>query len=208
MPPRARVRRGGTNAGANRAGHSILCMKTTRPESPGADLYWESQCAERLGVSRTSIRQLRRNNLTAEVDWQMRDNAVVLTPSGLQKIERLLAGRTAPAPASAQPAATPRGASAVPPGPPPSQRFMVVRIPVFRTDSPQRKVLICRECPDRMEPVAPWRVTQLLSTLGAERPVRVRDNINFTPGMVLEAIGLPHGLWQYAGRLPRRPGKW
>jgi hypothetical protein len=204
----ARVRRGGINAGTNRAGHSIFRMTNTRQESPGADLYWESQCAERLGISRTSIRQLRRGHLSPELDWQLRDNAVVLTSIGLQKIERLLAAQSTLPAAAQNPATGPRGATAVPPGPPPSRRFMVVRIPVFRTDSPQRKVLICRECGDGVEAVASWRVSQLMPSLGPERPVRVRDNANFTPGMVFEAISLPHGLWQYAGRLPRRPGKW
>lgn len=177
-------------------------------ESPGTDLFWESQCVEQLGVSRTRIRELRRAHLTAVVDWQMRDNAVVLTTAGLQKIERVLAGAVMPPTPAASPAVSPRGAAVVPPGPPPMQRFMVVRIPPFRKDSPQRKILLCRECPRDTAPVASWSVAGLLPKLGAERPVRVRDNANFVPGMVLDAVGLAHGLWQYAGRLPRRPGKW
>jgi len=85
---------------------------------------------------------------------------------------------------------------------------MVVRIPPNRKDSPQRKLLICRECAGELAPVASWAVGGLLPKLGVERPVRVRDNVNFVPGMVLEAVGLAHGLWQYVGRLPRRPGHW
>jgi hypothetical protein len=183
-------------------------MKPSRSESPGTDLYWESQCAERLGISRTRLRELRRTHLVTVVDWQVRDNAVVLTAAGLQKIERALAAAASTPAGGSSPAESPRGASAVPSGPPPSQRFMVVRIPPNRKDSPQRKLLICRECAGELAPVASWAVGGLLPKLGVERPVRVRDNVNFVPGMVLEAVGLAHGLWQYVGRLPRRPGHW
>lgn len=198
-------------------------MKT----SPGTDLFWESQCAERFGISRTRIRELRKAHLAAEVDWQFRDNAVVLTPSGLQKIERVLAAASLPAPGASPipagstppgidtlpsgecPANEARGVDAVPPGPPPSARFMIVRIPPYRKDSPQRKILICRTCPAELQAVSSWAIASLVIKLGAvERPVRVRDNINFTPGMVIDAVSIGYGQWQYVGRLPRRPGRW
>lgn len=194
---------------------------------PGNDLFWESQCAERFGISRTRIRELRKIHLKSEVDWQFRDNAVVLTSSGLDKIASVLAGTPLPAPAALpipadptppgvdtpptdeRPANEARGVDAVPPGPPPSARFMVVRIPPYRKDSPQRKILICRTCPAEVLAVSSWAVANLTARLGpVERPVRVRDNINFAPGMVLDAVSIGYGQWQYVGRLPRRPGRW
>lgn len=185
----------------------------------GSDLFWESQVAERLGISRTRMRELRKSHLAPELDWQFRDNAVVLTAAGLQKIENALAG-AAPAVSApieeTSPAAATRGPSAAPsqvapPGPPPRRKFMVVSKPLHRADSPQRKVLLCAECPDDTQQVPPFDLfTHVRATLrlGQERPVRVRDNTNFAPGMVLEAVNIGHGLWQYLGRLPRRQGKW
>jgi hypothetical protein len=48
--------------------------------------------------------------------------------------------------------------------------------------------------------------------------VRVRDNTNFAPGMIFEAIESCDGIWQFrnqpnrdestVGRLPRQKGKW
>lgn len=198
-------------------------MKT----SPGNDLFWESQCAERFGISRTRIRELRKLHLTPELDWQFRDNAVVLTTDGLDKIAKVLGGEAVPAPDASQnpavpapvgietapagdrPAGEPRGAAAVPPGPPPSQRFMIVRIPPYRKDSPQRKILLCRTCPAELAAVSSWAIAQIVVKLGEiERPVRVRDNLNFAPGMVIDAVSIGYGQWQYVGRLPRRPGRW
>ena len=217
------MRRGGINAGAYRAGHPTISMKT----SPGSDFFWESKCAEHLGISRTRIRELRKAHLAPEVDWQFRDNAVVLTTAGLDKISQVLAAAAVPAPSASPTPANPapvgietapvgerpaneaRGVVAVPSGPPASQRFMVVRIPPYRKDSPQRKILICRSCPAELAAVSSWAIAQIVLKLGeVERPVRVRDNINFTPGMVIDAVSIGYGQWQYVGRLPRRPGRW
>lgn len=200
-----------------------------------ADLFWESQAAERFGISRTRIRELRKSRLAPEVDWQFRDNAVVLTTSGLQKIELALSGSTpaatpapqaptppasAPAPAPSapppavstlpappSPATAPRAPAALPPGPPPRAKFIVWRVPTHRLDARQRHILICREALPSTQQTASW-LLHTVPGLGVERPIRVRDNANFLPGMVLEAVNIGHGLWQYVGRLPRRQGRW
>jgi hypothetical protein len=87
---------------------------------------------------------------------------------------------------------------------------MVTKKPVFRSDAPQRKILVCAEAPEKAVDVPPWDVIRLKNKLGlgVERPIRVRDNANFLPGMVIEAVAIGFGMWQYIGRLPRRPGRW
>ena len=185
-------------------------MTTTQSMSTHTEIFWESAVAERLGISRTRMRELRKFHLTPESDWRMEGNAIVLTAGGLAKIENALVSTTAATgtPTAGEKAAgEPRGVAAVPSGPPPSQRFMVWRIPPNRIDSPQRKVLICREVPVSAVQVAPWGLARVQGS-GVERPVRVRDNGNFIPGMVLDAVSIGHGMWQYVGRLPRRQGKW
>lgn len=192
------------------------------PPPLGPDLFWEKQAATSLGISRTRMRAMRKSHLQPESDWQLRDNAVVLTTAGLAKIQRALAtepaqaisatisagGVSTPSPVAEQAASAAGGGAAVPPGPPPKALFMVVRIPPGRVDRPQRHVLLCRETPPGSQQIAPWQVARVMPQLGPERAVRVRDNVHFLPGMVLEAIEIGHGLWQYAGRLPRRQGRW
>lgn len=169
------------------------------PHTPAPDLYWESQVADRLGVSRTRLRGLRKQHLRPGEHFATTDdNAIALTPAGLALIERVLAsGATKPADAK-RGAAAGQPAESVPPGPPEKKRFLILRVPTHRIDQPQKKILICREL---IEPAQP-------GPLPAERPVRVRDNSNFRAGMMLEATSIGYGMWQYLGRLPRRPGRW
>ena len=210
-------RRGGNNAGTIPAGRSsLLRMKSTPPPLP-ADLFWEARTAESLGISRTVMRALRKQHLTPVVDWQLIENAVVLTASGVGKISAVLRPLGAPSPAAApgpavvpSPAVVNGGGLALPPGPPLRRKFMVTRKPVFRSDAPQRKIVLCSECAPDAKDISSLDLIRLRASLvlGTERPIRVRDNLNFAPGMVLEAVAIGHGIWQYLGRLPRRLGRW
>lgn len=170
-------------------------------------LYWESQVAERLGVSRSHLRALRKEHLTQGADWTLRENAVVLTDIGLQKVVARLEGATSTLAGEQNPATLPSAPAAVIPGPPPKAQYMVVRKPLNRTDRPQTKILICRGCEAKQPEVKSWEIAKA-DLHKVERPIRVRDNTNFLPGMVLEAVCIGHGMWQYLGRLPRRPGRW
>lgn len=44
----------------------------------------------------------------------------------------------------------------------------------------------------------------------ADLRVKVRRNVNFRPGMEVPALPVPgiDGLFEFRGRLPRRPGRW
>lgn len=184
-------------------------MTPTLPALPD-NLFWESRTAETLGISRTRLRWLRKNNLQAETDWTLRENAVVLTAAGVAKITAILrAEGQSPASGAEHPAKANGGPVAVPPGPLPKAIFMVVRVPAYRTDRPQKNILICRQAPAAATQIAPWELSRYAAQLDAqERPIRVRDNSHFLPGMILEAAQIGHGMWQYLGRLPRRPGRW
>ena len=173
----------------------------TKPIAP--DLYDEKHCAEAFGVSRPKMRLLRKEHLVPDADWRMRENTVCLTDAGLKKIEGVLGGKLVNDPATAN-----GGAAARPLAPPLRCNLMVTAKPRHRKTQPQRHVLVCRECrPDQVQ-ITSWQLPGFAAQLGVERTVRVRDNENFLPGMVLEAVSSGPGCWQYAGRLPRRPGRW
>jgi hypothetical protein len=157
------------------------------------------------------MRALRKEHLTPETDWRLLENAVVLTASGVGKISAVLHPLRAPSPVVApKPATVNGGGVALPPGRPERRKFMVTRKPVFRSDAPQRKILLCAECAPAAKDLSSLDLIRLRASLdlGPERPIRVRDNLNFAPGMVFEAVAIGHGIWQYLGRLPRRPGRW
>jgi len=183
-------------------------VKNSNEPAPPDPLYWESNVALRLGLSRTRLRQMRQRYLEPSVHFQFESSAVVLTPAGLAKIEAILAQGEASDKYKPRPAEPNGGHPAVPPGPPPKALLMVVRKPLHRVDSPQTKLLICREVPAGTAPTASWLLQKVNYWLSRERPVRVRDNSNFQPGMILEAVNIGSGMLQYVGRLPRRLGRW
>lgn len=193
-----------------------LTMPTTSPTSEPlpADLFWESAVAQKFGVSRTAVRALRKRVLSA-ADWRYHNNTVALTASGLAKLQAALAGGSVPGSAAPRPATGTRGPSvpAVPPGPPPRRHFVVTKVPVHRVDAPQKKIVVGRPVPADFAPCSPWELTKRSAHLGdapelRERPIRVRDNSNFRPGMVFECASIGEGMWQFLGRLPRKAGKW
>lgn len=175
----------------------------TKPPTP--TLYWESKVADRLGVSRTRLRELRKQHLRPGDHFTTNEgNAITLTQAGLDVIMRVLA-QGAPKPAGSTRGPAPdQPAANVPPGPPEKKCFVIVRVPAHRIDNPQRKIVICRGAIG----ITPGVPAMLPNPAEPERPIRVRDNTNFRAGMVLEAVNVGYGMWQYLGRLPRRPGRW
>lgn len=153
---------------------------TTAATSPGTEeLYWESRVADSLGVARKLVVQLRKEHLTDGAHYRREKNNVVLTPAGLALLKQHLA----PAPL-----ATPEAEqTATKPGPPPRRMMVVVRVAV------NHRLLWCYVKSDAKR---------------AQVLVRVRDNKDFMPGMELEAIDAGFNQWQYAGRMPRRKGRW
>lgn len=200
----------GTMRGSTRGRPLVkIIMAHDVPPLP-ADLFWERTIADKFGVSRTRLREMR-GNLTPETDWRWHNNAVVLTAAGLAKIERALVGEDSARNGAPRPADATGGPAAVPPGPAPTRRFVIVRVPVHRIDAPQKKIVLARIVPAHFAACSAWDLPKQLARHGHDTrdlAVRVRDNTNFRPGMIIEAAAVGLGMWQFLGRLPRRPGKW
>lgn len=192
--------------------------KLVEPNEAGE--FWEARVSEALNVPRKTLAKLRAKHLTEPLHFRrVENNAVVLTLEGLAIIEAQLAApaQTAisglPAPAAKEtggklppnaaaesksalaPAALGKPAADVPAGPPKREGMTVDRLP---------------------------QNTGLLLCVPKKRPVltavRVRDNTNFKPGMLIEAVQSGDGVWQFrnrepgdestVGRLPRGKGRW
>lgn len=147
--------------------------------------FWEVNVARELGVARPVVSKLRRRHLLEGEHWSMRGNAVVLTASGLARIKDLLLARGLTAAARPTP---PESKETPKAGPPERVKMRVARL------CPNVRLLVCQSIADGPDAVA--------------RLVRVKENVNFMPGMVLEAVSAGANLWQFTGRMPRRKGRW
>ena len=195
-----------------------MSKKTQRAKLPGApdekgaadELYFEAVVANRLGVSRERVRELRVAHLREGEDWVMQGTAVVLSAQGLARMQKLVWAGSSPAlPESGPVAATgevdvvasegcmPLAAEArVPVG----QVFAAVARVRVRVTERARNVRVIMAA--RVEGVpAPGEPARLM--------VRVQSNELFMPGMVMEVVPVDgRGCFQYMGRLPRRKGVW
>lgn len=155
------------------------------PAPPADGLFWEERVAAELGIARARLRSLREQHLTLDTHFILRRGTVVLTQSGLEKINAVLAAGTLPAPSPESPATAKETAFPVPSGPPARAEFIIAMVP------PNPRLLVCRRGPG----------------LPSNQIVRVKSNALFLPGMKVPVIAAGHG-WQVYGRLPRRKGKW
>lgn len=94
-----------------------MSKKTQRAKPPGApekgaadELYFESVVANRLGVSRERVRELRVAHLREGEDWVMQGTAVVLSAQGLARMQDLLRVAASPALVESEPAVATDGA--------------------------------------------------------------------------------------------------
>ena len=154
----------------------------------------ESELAGRLGVDRAELRELRRG-LIAEADWTRQGNAVAYTPAGVEKIAAALAGRLGggetPAPVEAG-----RGEAPVGPG--------AAAVAELLKTEPKRRLVACVVV--RIPRVTRHRLL-VRGPAGEDFTVRVRENVNFIPGMTVQCL-VQGCTGTLAGRLPRRKGRW
>lgn len=165
-----------------------------------AGLYYESRISSALGVPRKILAGLRKDHLVEKKDFvRLENNLVALTAAGLARIENLLAHPPSAGDGgllNGKPAANAgKPSSDIPLGPPAREKMRVEKVP----QNPG--ILMCA----RSNP--PSIVM-----------IRVRDNTNFVPGMMIEAIQAGDGFWQFrnrspgeestCGRLPRMKGRW
>ena len=178
-----------------------MSKKTQRAKLPGApdekgaadELYFEAVVANRLGVSRERVRELRVAHLREGEDWVMQGTAVVLSAQGLARMQKLVLAGSSPAlPESGPVAAEAR----VPVG----QVFAAVARVRVRVTERARNVRVIMAA--RVEGVpAPGEPARLM--------VLVQSTELFMPGMEMEVAPVEgRGCFQYLGRLPRRKGVW
>ena len=161
-------------------------------EGGGAPLvFWESRVAKALGLSRERVRALREAHLSAG-EWEVRGNAIVLSASGLEKITfyAAQAGGEVSSPSAEQTGAAVEagGAVAVVCGAPEVVQAVIKRV------CPNRRMMLA------IRVGSPEGEDSLL--------VRVKDNVNFMAGMVVEVMDCGNGVWQYRGRMPRSRGRF
>ena len=160
-----------------------MALKKALP--PAGFNLWESSAATHLGLSRDTVRTLRKD-LTEGVDWCLHKNRVLISAIGWARLQaRLALSQSGPQTLAAQRAAQARVEPA-------KSVFRVVNANFTNT-----RILIC--CAPDADPRDRRRHVR----------VRVRDATKFTPGMTLEAtaIDAAHGLYECL-RTPRWRGKW
>ena len=174
-----------------------MSKKTQRAKPPGApekgaadELYFEAVVANRLGVSRERVRELRVAHLLEGEDWVMQGTSVVLSAQGLARMQKLVWAGSSPALPESGPVAATGEVDVVA-----SEGCMPLaaeaRVPVGQVFAAAR-----------VEGVpAPGEPARLM--------VLVQSNELFMPGMEMEVAPVEgRGCFQYLGRLPRRKGVW
>lgn len=194
-----------------------MSKKTQRAKPPGApekgaadELYFESVVANRLGVSRERVRELRVAHLREGEDWVMQGTAVVLSAQGLAKMQDLLRVAASPALVESEPAVATDGAQEAT-GP------EVIGV-VAEAMAPLGHLLVASDrCRVRVSELARnEKVVMAVRVEGVAAPgepakllVKVKCNAFFMPGMEMEVAPVEgRGCFQYLGRLPRRKGVW
>ena len=194
-----------------------MSKKTQRAKPPGApekgaadELYFESVVANRLGVSRERVRELRVAHLREGEDWVMQGTAVVLSAQGLARMQKLVLEGSCPAITESGPVAATGGVDVVA-----SEGCMPLaaeaRVPVGQVFAAVARVRV--RVTERARNV---RVIMAARVEGVPAPgeparlmVRVQSNELFMPGMEMEVVPVDgRGCFQYMGRLPRRKGVW
>lgn len=154
------------------------------PGDEHEDMFWEERVASWLGVARKRVATVRRRGLREGAHWIVHRQRVVFTVEGLQKLRDFLGPLAAPQVVD--------GAADEPPapvGPPERKSVRIVKI------YPNTRLMLAL-APES----TPEKPVQVL--------VRVRDNRQFMPGMVVPVVhDLRSSSWQYVGRLPRRKGR-
>ena len=194
-----------------------MSKKKQRAKLPGApekgaadELYFEAVVANRLGVSRERVRELRVEHLREGEHWVMQGQSVVLSAQGLARMQDLLRVATSPALVESGPAVATDGAVAAT-GP------EVIGV-VAEAMAPLGHLQVAADrCRVRVSELARnEKVVMAVRVAGEAAPgepakllVKVKCNALFMPGMEMEVVPVDgRGCFQYMGRLPRRKGVW
>ena len=195
-----------------------MSKKKQRAKLPGApdekgaadELYFEAVVANRLGVSRERVRELRVAHLREGEDWVMQGTSVVLSAQGLARMQMLVLAESSPALPESGPVAATGGANGVA-----SDGCMPLaaeaRVPVGQVFAAVARVRV--RVTERARNVRVIMAARVEGVPAPGEPVRlmvlVQSNELFMPGMEMEVVPVDgRGCFQYMGRLPRRKGVW
>lgn len=196
----------------------------------------EKKVMGRLGLNRDDIRSIRQEMLIAGEDFREGDNRLIeLSASGIEKIEKnigLLGGVMVAKLQSQKNAAIGSGRFEGCSGPAPCAPTLPGQNPAVthalpfvdparliawpRLKTPQRMTVVWARSANRRALMCVYEGTK---DTGSNRlTVQVRDNSNFTPGMVVLALHESGTIWSFAGnpaapagsapRMPRNRGRW
>ena len=195
-----------------------MSKKTQRAKPPGApekgaadELYFEAVVANRLGVSRERVRELRVAHLLEGEDWVMQGTSVVLSAQGLARMQKLVWAGSSPALPESGPVAATGEVDVVA-----SEGCMPLaaeaRVPVGQVFAAVARVRCsCGPLNRRGRPGIMAARVEGVPAPGepARLMVLVQSNELFMPGMEMEVAPVEgRGCFQYLGRLPRRKGVW
>ena len=194
-----------------------MSKKTQRAKPPGApekgaadELYFEAVVANRLGVSRERVRELRVAHLLEGEDWVMQGTSVVLSAQGLARMQKLVWAGSSPALPESGPVAATGEVDVVA-----SEGCMPLaaeaRVPVGQVFAAGARVRV--RVTERARNVRVIMAARVEGVPAPGEPARlmvlVQSNELFMPGMEMEVAPVEgRGCFQYLGRLPRRKGVW
>lgn len=138
----------------------------------------EKNLAIHLGISRAWLRQARFHVPGGHEVFRRCGKTMFWSPAGVNTLRSMVHGEALLAPVTEK---TPAAAVQVPP---PTERFTVLKL------VPNRHLLLASDA------------------LGSTVRVRVRDNTNFMPEMVIQVRLIQGDLYELVGRGPRYRGRW
>lgn len=155
--------------------------------TPSRFVHSEATVAQSLNLNRKKISALRGTALLRGEDWSHEHGEVRYSDTGRERLLGLLA--------------------VVPPPPPPAAATAepVEHLAPKKSEEPgatTADIVIVRLYPLNR------RIVQGRLESGASVRVRVRDNRNLTPAMVMPCRHLGADLWELTHALPRWKGKW
>lgn len=152
-------------------------------------LLSEKELAETIGVNRQKIKEIRKEYLTENQDWDLVRGAIRISNSGVKKICEFLK-------ISSKNAAPEEG-----PLPPAPIDDKAVTTALVKYERKKAVVTVNRFFRNR-------RIIECLNDQGEPIRVRVKTNHNFRSGMKAPVYQVSEDLWELARACPRFRGRW
>ncbi|MEO0797362.1 MAG: hypothetical protein AAFX93_19595 [Verrucomicrobiota bacterium] len=185
-----------------------MTKETIGPAENAARPISEQDFAERTGITRDTLRELRKELLEEGTHWQKSHRVIMLTPAGQAVLATVLIDEVpVESPAEKTPADSlcESTASVVPVDP-----VKAVDGEPSSVDGEKKPPLTLSLRVARVFDKNPKWLTAEIVDQPEHDPVRVRvrSNENFVRGMTFKAQLQNNGTWSMLGRCPRYRGKW